>query len=51
METSIQPNQHWFLATEIVDSDCALAGNRVEHEIGRTFAQLQRAYVGAVRHA
>jgi hypothetical protein len=45
METSIQPNQYWFLASEIVDGDLALAGNRVEHDIGRGFAKLQRAYV------
>jgi hypothetical protein len=45
METSIQSDQHWLLAAEIVDSYLALASNRVEHEIGRSFAQLQRAYV------
>jgi hypothetical protein len=43
MEASIQPNQHWFLAAKIIDGYRALAGNRVEHEIGRAFAQLQGA--------
>ena len=45
MQASIQSDQHWFLASEIVDGDLALAGDRVEHEIGRRFTQLQRAYI------
>ena len=46
MQTSIQSNQHWLLAAKIIDSYLALASNRVEHEIGRSFAQLQRAMDG-----
>ena len=51
MQASIQPDQHWLLAAKIINGYLALAGNRVEHEIGRSFAQLQRACVDAVRHA
>ena len=48
MQASIQSDQHRFLAAEIVDGDLALAGNRVEHEIGRPFAKLQRACIDTV---
>ena len=50
MEAPIQTDQHRFIAAKIIDGYRAISGNCVQHEIGRSFATLQWANIGTVRH-
>ena len=44
MQAAEQADQHRLLPAKVVDCDLAFARDRVEHEIGRPVARLQRAY-------